>query len=304
MPLMRQPNPMPSPLNYVPANSEPYRVKAGDSFFTLAKLPNVAAAKMDARGLLNFNFKTTNEMEVNWYLKNKVGCSKATHDGRNFMFSNADMPGIVYLPKIGVPPSVIIGDPEIIEKPKLIPMWVGLGLKVGGQSAVGVSGGQDYMTAFVQNFGDPSKHFEFMTTTRRLVSIGVGASGGVSLVIISGIIKPPELNALKTSGVDFNVAVGGNLNGILKFEKIRKVAPFIRVFKKMGILTPAKLKEALKSPDIMTNLYKSLKSCSDFKKSDLNGKPEIIVVDLWGAGGELSLFYGETSFQVLIDFTN
>jgi hypothetical protein len=52
---------------------------------------------MSPNDLCYFNFRTRIPREINWYLYNKVGCRHATPNG-NYMFSQADQPGVVYIP--------------------------------------------------------------------------------------------------------------------------------------------------------------------------------------------------------------
>ena len=86
-------------LGYVPPNSAAVKVTAADDWWKLAARPEVKAAGLSALDLCAFNFQTKNPAEINWYLRNKVGCTKATSDRKNYMFSNDASPGIVYLPK-------------------------------------------------------------------------------------------------------------------------------------------------------------------------------------------------------------
>jgi hypothetical protein len=58
---------------------------------------------MSASDLCFYNFKTRKPAEVNWYLHNKVGCTKITRDRSNYRFSSSDSRGIVYLPPPGPP---------------------------------------------------------------------------------------------------------------------------------------------------------------------------------------------------------
>jgi hypothetical protein len=48
--------------------------------------------------LVTHNFGTTNEREINWYLRNFVGCTLPTRDGKNWRFSRAANPGLIYVP--------------------------------------------------------------------------------------------------------------------------------------------------------------------------------------------------------------
>ena len=86
-------------LNYIPPGSAPFKVTASDNWWKLAARPEVKAAGLSAMDLCAFNFQTRNAMEINWYLRNKVGCTKTTSDRKNYLFSDDASPGIVYLPR-------------------------------------------------------------------------------------------------------------------------------------------------------------------------------------------------------------
>jgi hypothetical protein len=114
MPLTHEPKPLPSELDYVPDNSLPIIPYAGLSFYFLAKSGLAKAAGMTAMDICFYNFKTRNPTVINWYLKNKIGCTKATKDGKNYMFSGNEN-GIIFLPLGGT-------YPEIGDEPE--PAWV------------------------------------------------------------------------------------------------------------------------------------------------------------------------------------
>jgi hypothetical protein len=82
---------------YVPAGGIPYKVRDGDSWKSVA-----TKFKIDVKKLIWFNFQTTDSHEVNWYLRENVGCKKQTKDKNNWVFSAAAYPGFIYIP----PPSV------------------------------------------------------------------------------------------------------------------------------------------------------------------------------------------------------
>ena len=104
MALAHEPKPRPSELDYVPPDSRPYKVTPDDNWWTLAERSDVKFSGMSANDLCYFNFKTRKPSEINWYLHHKVGCRTTTRDGYNYVFTAADTPGIVYLPKQGHPP--------------------------------------------------------------------------------------------------------------------------------------------------------------------------------------------------------
>ncbi len=106
-------------LQYAPPDSVPYKISARDSWWTLAERPEVKAAKLSALDLCVYNFRTRNPAEINWYLRNKVGCTKATVDKKNYKFSEDAAPGIVYLPKAaagGKAPPIVLDDTVISGK--------------------------------------------------------------------------------------------------------------------------------------------------------------------------------------------
>jgi hypothetical protein len=56
---------------------------------------------LDVKKLIAFNFQTNDPGEVNWYLREKVGCQLS--DGSNWSFSTSATPGYIYRPA-DVPP--------------------------------------------------------------------------------------------------------------------------------------------------------------------------------------------------------
>jgi len=81
------------------AKGTPYPVKEGDNWWSIA-----AANRVDVGVLIDFNFKTSNTDEINWYLREKVGCRLETPDHDNYRFGSHDNPGIIYIPKVAAPP--------------------------------------------------------------------------------------------------------------------------------------------------------------------------------------------------------
>lgn len=75
------------------SRTPPYRVTDDETLESVAKKFGVSV-----HHLVTHNFGTTNEREINWYLRNRVGCTLATRDGRNWRFSRAANPGLIYIP--------------------------------------------------------------------------------------------------------------------------------------------------------------------------------------------------------------
>ena len=71
----------PTPKGKIPPDFRPYKVKDGEGWRKLAKFHG-----MEVWELIYQNFKTRNPAEINWYLREYVGCTKKTTDkgrGRN-----------------------------------------------------------------------------------------------------------------------------------------------------------------------------------------------------------------------------
>ncbi len=77
-----------------PPNGREYPVKDDDNWRKIADRERV-----DVWGLIHFNFATYVPEEVNWYLRELVGCRNSTDQGRNYAFVGADKAkGKVYIP--------------------------------------------------------------------------------------------------------------------------------------------------------------------------------------------------------------
>jgi len=113
------------PTDYWPPPGIHHPVKTGERWESVA-----AQYGVDVKVLIYHNFKTTQPDEVNWYLKNLIGCNVST-DGRNWAFSTGLKPGYVVIPARTVnmePEEYTVPDSEIVRlKPiaKKIPGLVG-----------------------------------------------------------------------------------------------------------------------------------------------------------------------------------
>jgi hypothetical protein len=76
------------------AEIEPHKVRSGETLDGLAK-----SVDMTWQQLAKFNWSTDVPDEINVHLRDAVGCRKKTASGKNYIFDDADSPGIVYLPK-------------------------------------------------------------------------------------------------------------------------------------------------------------------------------------------------------------
>ena len=300
MPIMREPTPLPSPLDYVPEQSTPYRVTSSDSWWVLAELPQVKAAGLSALDLCYFNFKTRTPSEINWYLRHKVGCQKTTQDGKNYKFTSSDQPGIVYLPAVGVvPPVDEYPRPQPLDRSNA---WIGIGGKAGTQFVVV---GIETLTGYVVSLDEVGKGMAIAASINRL-GPGFGASGGVCIIYITGVKGPGDLKGFQSGGWDFNLSLGGNWGKIAKGAgPLKRLKPLIDALLKLGAKTPGGLKQLLKAhPDKWVELIKQTRTLKDALGIDPNGEANVLVVDLpIGGGIEASVYFGVANFEALWDFT-
>jgi len=98
MPIEKMPR-SPLPASYVPSGGERFKVsEAGPD----ANWESLARKRgIDVWELIEFNFKTRDPDEVNWYLRRNVGCRQKSGDGKSWSFAGA--PGFIYFPPLKRP---------------------------------------------------------------------------------------------------------------------------------------------------------------------------------------------------------
>jgi hypothetical protein len=75
-------------------HAEEHHVQDGESIESLAQEANITPGE-----LARFNWGTDDPKMINRFLRTRVGCTKRTKDGKNFIFSSEDDPGLIYIPK-------------------------------------------------------------------------------------------------------------------------------------------------------------------------------------------------------------
>src|SRR5688572_26634086 len=300
MPVMQEPNPRPSELDYVPPSSRPYKVSPGDSWWTLAERPDVTFSGMSAIDLCYFNFRTRKPSEINWYLHHKVGCRTRTRDGLNYRFAAADQPRIIYLPQAGHPPP--IGEIRRKQTGRLN-SWFGVVGKGGTQFVVV---GIETVAGIAVSLDDPTDWMAITASINRL-GPGFGASGGFAGVYVAGVTTPSQLNGHQEGDWDFNLALGPNWGKVAKAAvKSDRLAPLIQALAKIGAKTPAAFKRALQaSPDKYGELVDSCRSFNDSLGMGEVSEPKVLIFDLpFGRGGvEASGYFGVSNFNAIWDNT-
>ena len=93
-----------------------HRVKTGESLSSLAETHGCSWQQ-----IAMYNFGTAAPDEVNRFLYDIVGCTKRTKDRKNYIFTDADVPGIIYILKTPTPLSLSTGQTHrvVVKRPIL-----------------------------------------------------------------------------------------------------------------------------------------------------------------------------------------
>src|ERR1051325_9022764 len=93
----------PDTIEYTPYTE--YHVKSGDT------LENIAQKNgLKGQDITTYNFGTTTPSEVDTSLHEYVGCTERSEDGKRYVFSDDDVPGILYIPKPPKPFALSTGE--------------------------------------------------------------------------------------------------------------------------------------------------------------------------------------------------
>jgi len=180
-----------------PPHTNTYKVADGDNWWTIARRHD-----MDVWDLIYLNFQTRKASEVNWYLHHHVGCTKMTTDKKNWMFSSAADPGIIYVPihVIEMPPMVVEG--KVPSKYKTV--WAGLGKAHSGDFFI--IGSHD-VTGKIYCLGDETPDIKNVVINLNGWKFGAGLGGSISAVFIiaHGYETAGEMNGVSDTW-DFDVA--------------------------------------------------------------------------------------------------
>lgn len=264
----------PVPQNYKPEGGTPHKVKTGEDWWQLARL-----AKVDVWDLIAFNFKTRVPAEVNWYLRRNVGCRTTTRDGKNYVFTSNDSPGIVYLP------------PDGTAKPTNI--WFGIGVKGGGHF---FAVGKDTFEGWLVSADNYDNSF-FVNIDGWRLGPGLGGSVGAALIVVAALDDPRKLQGYMIDDKDFQANMGakwGTLaKGVSKLGFVQRLAKSSKMWGKIGkgAITAA---EWEKTRDLIKGSVSAL-------GIDPNAaEPQVTVIDIPGVGTglELSAYWTVGTLQV------
>jgi hypothetical protein len=186
----------PLPANFVPEGGVPHYVMDGEDFWVLASRYGFN----DPWKLIEYNFRTRDPKEVNWYLRTRVGCVATTPDQKNWRFTKSAYPGIIYVPS---------RSPKPPGETNLLKTWAGYGALLGVHLVVGRAIG---IFAVINVEGLLHKTGPMLRVRVDLTSGGFGVSLNQqrTLIIFTGIPsdRVTLLHGLRLSETQFKLDLG------------------------------------------------------------------------------------------------
>ena len=279
-----------------PRDGVAYRVQDGDSWVSLAREWGLAPWS-----LINYNFRTCDPKEVNWYLQEYVGCTKPTADRKNWCFSSAAQPGVIYRPakQAPLPPAPMPMPLPPMEEEDWRPGtggWLGIGVKGGGHV---VLGGADTATVFAFSVDDPRRWAVIQVSMGR-VGPGLGASGSLVVVGIANCYDAYALKGFPLAGGDFQIAVGAKWGALLKTAgRLGNLLETVKSGRSAKHLINATTFTLAKRQGIINDLKNSFAALGILKGDGDSGMAVNVVDTPLGAGAELSAYFAWGSVSLL-----
>lgn len=201
-----------------------HKIKDGDTWGTIANRYNLTSNELAYE-----NFRTTDPAKINWYLRNHIGCTQRTEDGKHWALSPDANPGTIYVPKRKTDvPRRLEGERKV---PSLKNVWAGVAKAHSGD--LFVVGAHD-LTGKVYNLGDGVPDVRNATLNINGFKFGAGLGGSISAVFVLcyGYNSADAMNGVK-GGPDFDLALGPKLSSVLKsFEAGTKAVDTVQKYKK------------------------------------------------------------------------
>jgi hypothetical protein len=288
------PNPIKKNANgdWGPPEGHRFYVSTGWSWDRLAKMDGWS----DPKEFVYWQMKTRNPLEINWYLRELVGCDGG-FDGVNYSFRTGLKPGFVYtrnnFQKNDMPydykPGTEVKDSGgwsgTVYPPD--PLWYfGVGAKVGGMW--GENGAEKLYYAASSDYAV----FAGSAYTQRS-GWGSGFSGAVVLAIFGGIRHPYQVEGLKSSGPDFTVALGPS--------KLFELAAEVRKIPGIASLARSIIHQAAtgeRAANVLTQL-RNIVQVTLFGGTPVALGPKSLMIDLpIGGGFEASAYWGDTTYSL------
>jgi len=181
-----------------------------------------------------------------------------------------------------------------VKAPAVPGVWFGGGYKAG--TTFGVVGNETAQIVCVA--ADGRQGFTATITGTRFPALGVGASGGPILVLITSMRSPGALARLMTGGTDYSLAVGAKFDTLLKGGKYARatqaLADFAAKYGKRGAQGLKAAKTLVKYNSQISDIVKALGMKLD------HYEPQIFSIGSpWGGfGAEASVHFTVSEFHV------
>jgi hypothetical protein len=265
-----------------------FKVRYGDNWWNVAHKDGWA----DPWDLIEYNFGTRKAKEVNWYLRNFVGCTELCPKGQNFVFSDNLNPGYIHTvhPLRPFPPSGPFNPPDPIKLPEEPPVftrpgvWWGIGAKAGAM--VGLGYDRTECVLFSADLSDA--YWVSIDTTK--IGGGGGVGAGAVLVIASGLPHLNELKHCRIDGMDWGFSMGVKLKGL------GVAAANLGTLRKLYYLVKARSV----TEHALAEAAPAIKYLSGTFGAEFGNMPTVNIIDIPFAGlsVEAALYSGSSTFSV------
>jgi hypothetical protein len=230
----------PLPKTFVPPDFRKHRVKDGEDWWTIAAKYGID----DPWDLIVYNFKTRDVREVNWYLRERVGCDVCTYDRKNWKFTSSAQPGIIYVPSDQRNSPLA----KALEK-----TWIGVGVLFGGQvGKVGRRLGIFTLVNVEHMILRIPAVFKLMIDYT-LHGIGLSFTVQQALIVVTGVKNPSKINGMVILGGRVSFDFGGRHSDVRRKLK-RGVRMMLDNLKTLGVFfTREQISRWMKQLDV--NIY-------------------------------------------------
>ncbi len=229
---------------------------------------------------------------VNWYLHHhaEFKCPE-TQNRQNRAFQGNERVAIPHRKTF-----IEFVDPMVIEAtvPVVPSVWFGGGYKAG--TTFGVVGTETAQIVCVSS--DGRQGFTATISGTRFPALGVGASGGPIIVMITSMKSPNQLADLMTGGTDYSLAVGAKFDDLLKGGKysraVKALADFAAKYGKKGAKGLKAGKTLVKYNGQIADIVKAFGMKFD------HHEPQVLSLGSpWGGmGAEVSVHFTVSKFLV------
>ena len=198
--------------NWGPEGWHRFKVRFGDNWWTVANKDGWS----DPWDLIEYNFGTRNAKEVNWYLRNFVGCTNTSPDGKNYVFSDNLDPGYIFtvhkLREYLYPPTPIqmprYQEPEEPPTFRTPGLCYGIGYKVGAFAGVGYDRVEGVM------FSDDWSDAYWVSVNTFKLGGGASVGGNAVLMVANGFYSVSDLAHSRVGGTEWGLSLGVQLKGL------------------------------------------------------------------------------------------